>query len=86
MRIRPDGFGNGSVELAHGSNSVGGNLTAIQGSGEDKSLNKRLLVFIIPAERTEPVPNVRASVDAVVKRARTQPGACRNMRAEVPKM
>ena len=86
MRVRPDGFGNGSVELAHGSNIVGGNLTTIQGSGEDKCPNNRLLVFIVPAERTEPVPNVRASVDAVVKRAPMQPGACRNVRAEVPKM
>ncbi len=86
MGIRTDGFGNRSVELAHGPNSVWGNFTAIQGSGEDKSPNNSLLVLIVPAERAEPVSNVRASVDAVIKRAPTQPGACRNVRAEVPKM
>ena len=73
------GFGNRSVKFAHGPNRVGGNFTAIQGSGEDKRPNDSLLVLIVPAISAEPVADVCASVDAVVKRASTQPGACRNV-------
>ena len=79
MGIRTDGFGNRSVELAHGPNSVWGNFTAIQGSGEDKRPNNSLLVLIVPAINAEPIADVGASVDAVVQRALIQPGACRNM-------
>ena len=86
MGIRTDGFGNRSVELAHGPNSVWGNFTAIQGSGEDKRPNNSLLVLMVPAERAEPFTNVCASVDAFIKRASIQPGACRNVRAKVPKV
>ena len=53
---------------------------------EDKSPNNGLLVLIFPAEGAEPVPNVGASVDAVVKRAPVQPSACRNVRSEVAKV
>ena len=73
------GFGNGSVKLAHGPNRVRGNFTAIQGSEEDKRPNDSLLVLIVPAISAEPVADVCASVDAVVKRASIQPGACRNV-------
>ena len=79
MGIRAYGFGNGGVKLAHGPNGVGGNFTAIQGSWEDKRPNDSLLVLIVPAISAEPVADVCASVDAVVKRASTQPGACRNV-------
>ncbi len=86
VRIGPDGFGHSCVELADGPNGVGSNLTAIQGSGEDKSPNNSLLVHIVPTEVTEPDGKVSATVNAVVERAPVQPGACRNVRAEVPKM
>ena len=77
--IRAYGFGYGSIQLAHGPNGVGGNFTAIQGSGEDKRPNNSLLVLIVPAINAEPIADVGASVDAVVQRALIQPGACRNM-------
>ena len=86
MGIGAYGFGYGCVQLAHGSYGVGGDFAAIQGSGEDKRPNDSLLVLIVPALSAEPVADVCASVDAIVQRAPTQPGACGNVCAKVPKM
>ena len=86
MRVWANSFGDRGVKLAHGPNGIRGNFAAIQGSGEDKRPNDSLLVLIVPAIRAEPVTDVCASVDAVIKRAPKQPGACRYVCAKVAKM
>ena len=86
MRVWPNGFGNGSVKFAHGPNGVGGNLTATQGSGENKCSNYSLFVHIIPSEEAEPAGNGGATINAVVERAPEQPGPCRNVCTKVLKV
>ena len=86
VRVRPDGFRDGSVKFTHGPDGIRCNFTAIQGDGEDKRSDNSLLVSILPAEPAEGVGDGGASGYAIVERAPKQPGPCRNVCTKVPQV